>query len=48
MIKTFRCAETESLFNGARVQRFVNIEAVACRAAQHPRERSVPRVLSLE
>jgi proteic killer suppression protein len=31
MIKTFRCAETESLFNGARVQRFVNIEAVARR-----------------
>jgi plasmid maintenance system killer protein len=79
VIKTFRCAETESLFNGARVRRFVNIEAVARRklemvaaakkledlrspagqpagsserrprrAAQHPRERSVPRVLSLE
>jgi proteic killer suppression protein len=31
MIKTFRCAETESLFNGARVRRFVNIEAVARR-----------------
>ena len=31
MIKTFRCAETESLFNGARVRRFVNIESVARR-----------------
>ena len=31
MIKTFCCAETESLFNGARVRRFVNIEAVARR-----------------
>jgi len=31
MIKTFRCAETESLFNGVRVRRFVNIESVARR-----------------
>ena len=31
MIKTFRCAETESLFKGVRVRRFVNIEAVARR-----------------
>ena len=31
MIKTFRCAETESLFKGTRVRRFVNIEAVARR-----------------
>ena len=31
MIKTFRCTETQSLFNGARVRRFVNIEAVARR-----------------
>lgn len=31
MIKTFRCAETENLFNGVRVPRFVNIESVARR-----------------
>jgi proteic killer suppression protein len=79
VIKTFRCNDTERLFNGARVRRFVNIESVARRklemvaaakkredlrrppgnrlealkgaragAAQHPPERSVPCVLSLE
>jgi toxin HigB-1 len=31
MIKTFRCSETESLFNGIRVRRFINIESVARR-----------------
>lgn len=30
-IKSFKCAETELLFGGARVRRFVNIEAVAMR-----------------
>ena len=31
MIKSFKCAATESLFNGIRVRRFVNMEAVAMR-----------------
>ena len=30
-IKSFKCAETELLFGGTRVGRFVNIEAVAMR-----------------
>ena len=31
MIRSFKCPETESLANGVRVRRFVNIEAVARR-----------------
>ncbi len=34
MLQTFRCAQTEALFNGRRVARFVNIEAVALRKLQ--------------
>lgn len=31
MIRTFKCADTEALFNRRRVARFVNIESVARR-----------------
>ncbi len=31
MISTFKCSDTETLFNGWRVARFVNIEIVALR-----------------
>lgn len=31
MIKTFRCSDTEALFNRQRVRRFVNFEAAARR-----------------
>lgn len=34
MLQTFRCAQTEALFNGRRVAQFVNIEAVALRKLQ--------------
>ena len=31
MISTFKCSDTEALFNGARFARFVNIQVVALR-----------------
>jgi proteic killer suppression protein len=34
VIKTFKCGDTEALFDGARVARFANIAAVAIRKLQ--------------
>lgn len=31
MIQTFKCSDTENIFNGLRIARFVNIENVAMR-----------------
>ena len=34
MIKTFKCRDTEALFDGARVARFANVATVAIRKLQ--------------
>lgn len=34
MIRSFKCRDTEALFNGKRVARFANIERVATRKLQ--------------
>jgi proteic killer suppression protein len=34
VIRSFKCPETEALFNGKRVRRFANIECVATRKVQ--------------
>ena len=47
-IQSFKCSDTETLFGGLRVQRFVNIESVARRklnavnAAHEPRDLAAP------
>jgi proteic killer suppression protein len=48
MISTFKCSNTEALFNGKRVTRFVNIQAVALRKlamlnrAEKPEDLRIP------
>jgi toxin HigB-1 len=48
MILTFKCSDTEALFNGTRIARFVNIQVVALRKlamlnrAEKPEDLRIP------
>ena len=54
MISTFKCSDTETLFNGKRVARFVNIQIVALRKlamlnrAENPEDLRIPPNNKLE
>ncbi len=47
MIVTFKCQETEALFEGKRVARFVNIQSVALRKLAMLNRAATPSDLSI-